>query len=203
LDDQKILVEVNLTIQDLYYFYRENAVKASLLYAFSITILVLSICDIVNKPPFGYNPVLSLMCLAFFLYVLIYLPRSEDKSVQKYFETYKLFQGKKSFCIGAEGVEVITIVGKEYFTWEDYYKTVETENSFLFYTNIVQTFIIPKRCIDESQFDQIRCYMKNTPIPAKEKVPWLQQILCFICMCILGCSIASLLLKLFYFIFPR
>ncbi len=200
MDDQNIFIEFNLTSQDVYLFYKTNSIKLDLFVAFSAVFLILCISDIINTLPIGSNPLLSLMCFVFSLFNFIYVPKERERSVRRLFETNKVMQQTQSFHIGAEGVEIITKVGNEFFGWSDFYKTLETDNSFLFFISDQQAYIAPKRSFEESQFEQVRNYMKNSPVAPKKKVPWIQQILSGICEFIFAIYLMSFLMKLFYFI---
>lgn len=200
LNDQNIVIEVNLTSQDVYDFYNTNSPISILLFAFCAAFLVLCISDIIKTPPIGSNPLLAIMCFLFSLYIFIYLPREMERSVKKSFETNKVLQQTQNIRIGAEGVEIITKASNETYRWSDFYKTVETENSFLFFISDRQAFILPKRSFEESQFEQVRNYMKDSPDTPKQRAPWIQQLLLWICVFISTYYLANFLRELFHFI---
>lgn len=179
MDNIKITAEVNLTQEDIYSFQKAvlyKKISPGFFIATSIIFLVIAVVTIIEKPPLGSSPLLTILLILFSLLFLVFLPSALKRGAANAFKTNKLLQKTQKYDIGDDGIEVSSESGQGFVKWDEIYKATETKDSFLFFISKQQAYVIPKRCLNENiqDIELLRKYMKDAaPTTKEDKFPGL------------------------------
>ncbi|MCT4597345.1 MAG: YcxB family protein [Vallitalea sp.] len=164
--------DINLSIKidenDLFFFMLSHVYKKL---SSKITLVFSIICLILFPVSFAWNDIF--MSIVLFFGAIIYLvvtPLTLLLQSKKQMASNPVFQNPILFKINNVGFYVSKESEWVEFRWENLYKVIETKRSFLFYISRDQSFIIPKRLIEDNQNDKIRDLISTKANKSKNKV---------------------------------
>ena len=174
MEECKLVLEVDLNVEDLYRFQKEifyKKLSPGGLSAIGILFLLMAICSIIRKPPFGIDPILTMLLILLPLIFLITVPLALKKVAIRNFNTSKLLHKTQKYQIGNEGIEISSESGQAFIKWNELYMATETKDGFRFFISEQLAYIVPKRCFDQDEeiVKLLRSYIKNAPIPKGDK----------------------------------
>lgn len=174
MDKSRITVEVSLSQEDIYNFQKAvlfKNISPSFFIVISIIFLMIVVTTIIEKPPFGSNPIFSIILILISVLFLIGIPLIFKRSATNAFKTNKLLQKTQKYEISDDGIEVSSESGRGFVKWDEIYKATETKDSFLFFISKQQAYAIPKRFLngDAQSIEYLRKFIKLAPVAKEDK----------------------------------
>lgn len=170
----EIKVEVNIQEEDIYRFQKRvfyQRISPLTIIAINIVVTLIAIFSLVDRLSKGLIPSGSIALLLVPIYFIIILPISFKRASRNTLNTNKLLQKTQTYVVNEEGVSITSETGNAFIKWTDFYKTLESKESFLIFISKQQAYIIPKRSLENNQEEILflkKC-LSNVPIPKDEK----------------------------------
>lgn len=165
-------LQVKLNEKDVYAFQKRvlyQSVSKPVIYLLSFVFLLLSAFSLYTEISRGEIPKAFVLWLIFPIIFLIVFPLVLKRTSRSMMTTNKLIQNTQDYEFTNEGIGMNSTVGTAFLKWSDFYKAIESDESFLFFISKQQAYVIPKRCIEnEEEMDFIRGLLVNIAKP-KEK----------------------------------
>lgn len=166
--NKEITLNIKISDKDMFIFMASHVygkLSGKLSLAFSI------ICLAIFPFSFGWNDLLMTMVLLFGAMIyLVITPIMLFLQSKKQVATISVFQDAIAYKIDAEALSVLQAGEWIEFRWENLYKVTETKWQLLFYVAKDQSFIIPKRLIeDQEDISYIRKIVSDKMKPSRVK----------------------------------
>lgn len=168
----EVKIYVNLTEEDIYKFNKSffvQTIKPSsliILALFYLLWIIAPITSLITQSGYILSSILAIFIPILIVCLIIIGFKSSSK---KSLSTNKLLQKTQSYIINQDGVKMISESSEGFIQWNEFYKAMETKESFMLFISHQQAYLIPKRFMnnDSEQENFVRACIRN--VPAQEK----------------------------------